>query len=498
MAFVVPPPGIPGPQAAPPMPAAPTELTQIFQMMQAQMQAQQAQQVQQMQQQQAQQQQVADMLKVMLQMQTNNLPPVGSNVNVTSNKGLDEKHFRRINKFDNKGESWKEWRTHFMTAVRESSPIMAEVMEKAEASDYPIQDDEVLKTDSSYSGALDLKHVLYARLVSLTTGVSFAMVESSSGHGIEAWRLLSQKYNPRTHSRCVQLVLNIVNFKINKMEDVLTGLVRWEGQVAALSRDHKEVLTEKLRIAFMLKILPTSLQERIAEHLDRLTTYNEVHDKIVSLVQSSSRYNLGDAMDCSAVDYGDYGQDEDADVNALSQNHCARCGGFGHYARECSTPNGKAAKGAGKQRSSAADDQPTTGKGNTVCTHCKRSGHSKDKCWDLYPELKRKGKGKGKTRRVAGVDEEEAQDDGEEVGFIEIGSFECSPCGGRADRPLCRDHGPSGSGCDSGVSSTVYYSFPDVTTTRTKTSPKNQRKLFLKPSTTFQTLRFQRKVISRS
>ena len=101
MAFVVPPPGIPGPQAASPMPAAPTELTQIFQMMQAQMQAQQAQQMQQMQQQQAQQQQVADMLKVMLQMQTNNLPPVGSSVNVTANKGLDEKHFRRINKFDN-------------------------------------------------------------------------------------------------------------------------------------------------------------------------------------------------------------------------------------------------------------------------------------------------------------------------------------------------------------------------------------------------------------
>ena len=175
MAFVDPPPGILGPQnVAQTPPAAPTELTQLFQLMQAQMQ-QQAQQAQQLQAQQAQQQQVTDMLKVMMQLQSSSLPPVSSTVIGTA-KGLDEKHFRRITKFDNKGESWKERRTHFMTAMRESSPAMAEVMEKAEASDYPVDDAEVLKADVSYSAALDLQNVLYARLVSLTTGVSFAMV----------------------------------------------------------------------------------------------------------------------------------------------------------------------------------------------------------------------------------------------------------------------------------------------------------------------------------
>ena len=33
---------------------------------------------------------------------------------------LDERCFRRINKFDNKESSWKEWRVHFQAAVRES------------------------------------------------------------------------------------------------------------------------------------------------------------------------------------------------------------------------------------------------------------------------------------------------------------------------------------------------------------------------------------------
>ena len=99
MAFVGPPPRIPGPQnAAQAPPAAPTELTQLFQLMQAQMQQQQAQQAQQLQHQQA-QQQVTDMLKVMMQLQS---------TVIGTAKGLDEKHFRRITKFDNKGESRKQ------------------------------------------------------------------------------------------------------------------------------------------------------------------------------------------------------------------------------------------------------------------------------------------------------------------------------------------------------------------------------------------------------
>ena len=85
-----------------------------------------------------------------------------------------------------------------------------------------------------------------------------------------------------------------------------------------LSRDHKKVLSEKLRTALMISILPQSLQEPVAEHLDRLTTYHEVYDKIVGLVQASSRYSASDAMDCSAID--EYAAEEDeADINALSR-----------------------------------------------------------------------------------------------------------------------------------------------------------------------------------
>lgn len=207
-----------------------------------------------------------------------------------------------------------------------------------------------------------------------------------------------------------------------------------------LARDHKEVLSEKMRSALMISVLPGLLQDRIAEYLDRLTTYNEVHDKVVSLIQSSSKYAVGDAMDCSSLERDDYygNEGEDIDTDAISKNHCSRSDGFGHYARDCATPAGKA-KGGGKngKASSRPTEETHPGKGGLFCTHCKRANHTKDKCFDLYPELKTKGKGKGKGkyRRIAGLDEDAEQDEEETLGVKELGSLECSPCGGAFEDP---------------------------------------------------------------
>lgn len=99
--------------------------------------------------------------------------------------------------------------------------------------------------------------------------------------------------------------------------------------------------SEKLRIAFLLKMFPTTLQERAMEDLDRLATDRKVHDKVVSLAQSSSKDSPSDAMDCSGVDEYDEDGYDDLDINAISKNHCARCDGNGHYARDCTTPAGK-------------------------------------------------------------------------------------------------------------------------------------------------------------
>ncbi len=45
---------------------------------------------------------------------------------------LDERYFRRIDKFNNKESTWKEWRVHFVSSIREASPELAGWMAQAE------------------------------------------------------------------------------------------------------------------------------------------------------------------------------------------------------------------------------------------------------------------------------------------------------------------------------------------------------------------------------
>ena len=101
-------------------------------------------------------------------------------------------------------------------------------------------------------------------------------------NGVEAWRLLNFQFDPKTDARLTSLVLNIVGHKI-KGKDVQAGLVLWEAQVLALERDHQETLSPKIKRALLMDGLPTAMQPRVMEHLDRLKTYSAVRGKNATL-----------------------------------------------------------------------------------------------------------------------------------------------------------------------------------------------------------------------
>ena len=215
--------------------------------MQTQMQTMQQQN--QLHQQQQQQQAMVDFFTALTNRSPSSPPSHGTEL---SGRKLDERHFRRVPIHDGK-MPWKEWRTHFLTAVRESVPQLADCLVRIETLEFPIP---VSMDLQDVNPLWELSPLLASRLTGLTRGVSFSMVESTEGNGIEAWRLLSKKYNPTTHARCAQLVFDIMSFRISKSGDVLASLVKWEAEIASLQRDHQEVLSDKLKIGFLLNVLP--------------------------------------------------------------------------------------------------------------------------------------------------------------------------------------------------------------------------------------------------
>ena len=104
---------------------------------------------------------------------------------------------------------------------------------------------------------------------------------------------------------------------------------------------------------------------------------------------------------------------------------CHTCNKPGHFARDCPR---KGSGGSGQVRKANPDR-------DMICNHCKKKGHRKANCWQLHPELKKKGKGgnqqkggaqggpKGhsRNRRVADGQGDEEPEDSEEYGdFTEL------------------------------------------------------------------------------
>ena len=226
-----------------------------------------------------------------------------------ANCRLDEKYFRTVGRFDNTRSSWKEWRSHFLNAIRECDVGFTTVVEVNETSEEPI---DIVPLDPTET---QLATNMYNRLTACTSGLAFQIVESVTDYnGLEAWRLLAKQFDPKTDARLTNLVMSIIGHKI-KGKNVQAGLIAWEGWLLQLQRDHHEDLSEKVKRAFLMNVLPSSLQSKVMEHLDRLKTYKEVRDKVISLCHNLEETDIGSMDDSSplAGGYAPTGEGDDHD-----------------------------------------------------------------------------------------------------------------------------------------------------------------------------------------
>ena len=108
--------------------------------------------------------------------------------------------------------------------------------------------------------------MLYNRLVHLLSGPALTLHQSvTSENGLEVWRLLRKRYDPKTTLRNLQLWLKIMNpGQVKRSQDFLTQVNKWEGWVNTLMRDYKQEVAETARVGLLILMAPDELQGTVS------------------------------------------------------------------------------------------------------------------------------------------------------------------------------------------------------------------------------------------
>ena len=328
---------------------------------------------------------------------------------------LDHKSIHNLDKFKgDKGgvEEFHEWRRIAMTHIACESDMTSKILKTAETSIEPMTHESIMGfADAGGGGAQGIVRdkLLNRFLVTHTSGTAGAIVSAANGCGGEAWRMLTQRYDPKTAESRRGLIKRIANFKQCKNYTDLENSVReFEKMVRRLEAHTGKPFDEDMKVANLTSICTDELKSWLDLNTDDKDDYEKIRGYIQRQIQKKSDQSgpspmdIGGMEDAGSAEHDEHphGHDDQGygytyyeQIGAVSGDTvCHRCGGKGHFATNCGTPKGDD-KGQGKGWK--GNDK---GKGKGWQNNFKGKGkgwqdnEGKGKGWNGND----KGKGKGK------------------------------------------------------------------------------------------------------
>ena len=278
--------------------------------------------------QQMQQAMPAQMAAVQLQQAATTPEPDGGDNTPQSRPGRLSVDARELNKPD-----VFPWEIVFRSYAPLANPYLEGLLRQAE----PLTAPKMLSTPSEKDRRAGRE--LYHILISMVRGqVLDKVVNAGDFNGLEAWRLLTDRYDPKIKSRTVGQLVTLLRWNFHG--DVMSRLEAFEREVATYTLNNSETTSDNLKIGLALNNLEgdSVLRDHLLMNAARLTTWTLFREELVEII----RVRQGPCpMDVGGVKGGGSKAGGGGGGGAQQQQRdrkCLNCGIAGHQAKDCRKP----------------------------------------------------------------------------------------------------------------------------------------------------------------
>ena len=291
--------------------------------------------------------------------------------------------------FDGLGnaQKWRDWSLILRSYVGTLNPKALELMHWAEMEATPAWNAKLQQNGKEAS-----RQVFYW-LLQTCRGSALTIVSNAGQYeGMEAWRQLQLRYEPKIRSRYANQLVNLMSW--NFEGDVLAKIDQWEREVANYEAAAKEEIGDNIKIGLVLLRLPESaIKQHLVMNAERLQAWGEFKEELVNIRRVQELTTGGpQPMEIGALGKSK-GKGKSKNLQLKPNDKCYACGKAGHMAKDCWHKDGGKDKGQnqGRGKSSGKYSKGKSGKGQgaaqgqekgkgVLCYKCGGRGHIAKDC----------------------------------------------------------------------------------------------------------------------
>ena len=184
--------------------------------------------------------------------------------------------------------SWKSWSFVMLSFSAAVSPELRTLMEEARTTASDMLNVNLTASEQVWS------RQLYYMLSLSTSGEAQRRLQNvPDGEGAEAWKVFSEHYEPKTATRYVGMLRQILLYDFGELTQLIDRIEQFRHLVRKYEEQSGESVTDNVRQAvFQAGIKDAAIRDHLALHAGRLNSFDKMATEVSTVARTRSENDV--------------------------------------------------------------------------------------------------------------------------------------------------------------------------------------------------------------